>query len=60
MYKPAATKASILTTWGSLLTKKAWFAFVASVILVYNTISLGAVTRAMGRGWVVVLNGLSA
>jgi heme A synthase len=32
------------------LTKKAWFVFVASVILVYTTISLGAVTRAMGAG----------
>jgi hypothetical protein len=42
------------------LTKKAFFIFVASVILVYTTISLGAVTRAVGRGWVVVLNGLSA
>jgi hypothetical protein len=42
------------------LTKKAFFIFVASAILVYTTISLGSVTRAMGRGWVVVLNGLSA
>jgi heme A synthase len=32
------------------LTKKAWFVFVASVILVYTTISLGAVTRAMEAG----------
>jgi heme A synthase len=32
------------------LTKKAFFIFVASVILVYTTISLGAVTRAMEAG----------
>ena len=42
------------------MTKKAFIIFVASVILAYTTISLGAVTRAVGRGWVVVLNGLSA
>jgi cytochrome c oxidase assembly protein subunit 15 len=30
--------------------QKAWFVFVASVILVYTTISLGAVTRAMEAG----------
>ncbi len=32
------------------MVRKAWLVFVASVLLVYATISLGAVTRAMGAG----------